>query len=299
MKSFSCFIPEWLSDVGFVDGHLIVDIRRVEGGVVSDVWSIQYKNGGKYVIRRTAMKDGRLIIKNLNMAVKYNCLPEKFRAMVQKDYIISYYQWVIGDAMQTFNKNIQEILEGLTEFRSFGGFMGVKSIYEDVFKEAAYVKKYIHQCSFFSEEESRNIEHVCNNVLSKLSKQQLFMLLDCRGRMTHGDPKPANVICHKNKIQFIDWDKICSLSPESDVIYSIFTGNIDWNIKLKDIVRILDHDTGLYIDNIKLAICFLPSIYLIHDIFICLSTGTRYGYVRDEVLPLWYTWENVREYLQI
>ena len=299
MKSFSYFIPEWLSDAGFADGHLIVDIRRVEGGVVSDVWSIQYKNGEKYVIRRTAMKDGRSIIKNLNLAVMHNCLPEKFRVMVQKDYIISYYQWVIGDAMQTFNENIQEILKKLTEFHSFGGFTGVKSIYEGIFEEAAYVKKHIHQCGFFSEEEHRNIEHVCNNILSKLSKQQLFMMLDCRGRMTHGDSKPANVICHKNKIQFIDWDKICSLSPESDAIYSIFTGNIDWNIKLKDIVRILDCDTGLYIENIKLAICFLPSIYLIHDVFICLSTGTRYGYVRDVVLPLWYTWENVREYLQI
>lgn len=286
-------IPDWINNLDLVNNDLIIDMKRLEGGVVSEVWCIELKNKGKYVFRKTVMKTENLskVSNNLNIATNTGYFPKKFGVKVEKNYLITYYLWVKGNALKSFNGNLQVILYKLGEIHAFNGFDNVKSIYSNIFEEAEYVKNHIDNCGIFLTKDKQKLKYMCNNISGKFSKRELNRLLNCRGRMTHGDPKPANVIINGDSIQFIDWDKICTLSPEADIIYALFTGCNFYNFNLKKIIKFLQQSTELSNTILNMAVLFLPDLYIIHDLYIYISTETRYEYVIDEVFPLWNSWQ--------
>lgn len=286
-------IPDWINKMEFVNNDLIIDMKRLEGGVVSEVWCIEFKNKEKYVLRKTVMKTEVLgkVSNNLNTATNTGYLPKKFGVKIENNCLITYYSWVKGNVLKSFNGNLQMILNKLGKIHAFDGFDNVKSIYSDIFEEVEYVKSHIDNCGTFLTKDKQKLKYICNYISEKFSKRELDMLLSCRGRMTHGDPKPANVIINGNNIQFIDWDKVCALSPEADIIYALFTGGVFLNTNLKKIIKFLQQSTELSNTILNMAIFFLPDLYIIHDLYVYLSTGTRYEYVKDEVFPLWNSWQ--------
>lgn len=286
-------IPDWINEINFVNDDLIIDIKRLEGGVVSEVWCVELKNKEKYVLRRTATETEYrgTVSNNLNKAINTGYLPKEFGVKVEKNCLITCYSWVKGNALKSFEGNLQMVLNKLGKIHSFDGFDNVKSIYGNIFEEVEYVKSHIDNCGTFLAKDKQGLKYICNNILDKFSRRELDRLLNCRGRMTHGDPKPANVIINGNNIQFIDWDKICTLSPEGDIIYALFTGGDFYNFNLKKIIKILQQSSELSNTILSMAVLFLPDLYLMHDLYIYISTKTRYEYVKNEVFPLWNSWQ--------
>ena len=294
-------IPDWINNMDLLNNDLIIGMKRLEGGVVSEVWYIELNNKEKYVFRKTVMRTEVLgtVSNNLNTATNTGYLPKNFGVKVEKNCLITYYSWVKGNVLKSFNGNLQVILYKLGKIHAFDGFDNVKSIYSDIFEEVEYVKSHIDNCGTFLAKDKQKLKYICNNISEKFSKRELDRLLNCRGRMTHGDPKPANVIINGNNIQFIDWDKICTLSPEGDIVYALFTGCDFYNFNLKKIIKFLQLSTELSSTILNMAVLFLPDLYIIHDLYIYISTGTRYEYVKDEVFPLWNSWQKKIENMRL
>lgn len=284
-------IPEWIVELNVE--RVIMDIEKIEGGIVSDVWRIQYESGDEYVVRRTEVSNynKESLTNNLEKAIGTQLLPHGFRVLGRNDYIITYYSWIHGEALKSFSKCLPDVIQKLSEMHAKEGFANVKSIYRSVFDEAEFILKNIQNYTFFSFDEKCSIEHAASMLLDNLKKEELFALLDCRGRMTHGDPKPSNVILFGDTLQFIDWDKICSLSPECDIVYSLFTGNIIENSVEYEINDVIKYYPDLSVDLLRMAIRHLPNMYLIHDAFICMRFGKRYKYLKEQVFPLWNSWK--------
>ena len=128
------------------------------------------------------------------------------------------------------------------------------------------------------------------SLLDCLSQNDLEKMLDNRNCLTHGDPKPKNIVMNNDVFVFIDWDKLCSVSPEFDLVYTAFTGMIWENVFTiekwcKTNKKHIEHNI------FNLVTKFLPSMYLIHDTYYYLSTGNRFEYLINEVFTLYFDWK--------
>ena len=285
-------IPNWLKKV--YPNNSIINASKLEGGVVSDVWRILTDTGIECVIRCTRLPaDKHQVLLNLESAASIDfCLPNEIHFLAAGDSLITMYPWIPGEALYSFSDCLHEVLLTLSQKHAQPGFYSVRSIYSNAFEEARYVQENIDDFyNVLSPEIIRGVHKAASAVLTSLTKKKLNLLLDCRGRLTHGDPKPANVIRSNNMLTFIDWDKICTLSPESDIVYALFTGSIPYTLDIRRIFEEFGKIDDLSFSIFSLATKHLPDLYLIHDVYIYLVHNVRQKYISEQVFPLWLSWK--------
>lgn len=286
------FIPTWLCRELKERDIEPVFSSRMTGGVVADVWKVMDRDGFKHVFRRTEnrINDIHIIVKILNKVKDRDIMPLGFEANQDTPYsFVTHYQWIDGEALCDFNIDMASIISIWGEMGKNCEYPSMLSIYRNVCVEATEITKNIRNAYDFSQEDRKYIVDASELIMRELEENQLNRILNNRGFLTHGDLKPANVISGTTGLTIIDWDKVCSLSPEADAVYALFTGKLNYRKQIEIMNQM--HEMSMINDVFDLSTRFLPAMYLVHDVFIYLNTRRRFNYICESVLPLVKHWQ--------
>lgn len=287
-------IPTWLIESTKVLSIEVRSLCQLDGGVVSDVWRVFDVADNCYIIRRTPDKHNNAfsIVNMLNKLPNAPYVPRNFRAYAEStSSYITCYTWVDGKVLDSFQNVLCEINDICTWMHSIDVGSNALSIYHDIHKEALYVLQNIENLVNFAQPDIETIRHSATIILDSLKTFELSMILDNRGCLTHGDIKPHNTIRTNDSLLLIDWDKIGSLSPEADLVYAIFS--INSQAAEYPIMRKMLVNPSLEKEIVSLSIRFLHHMYLVHDVYVYLTTGSRLLYVKKSVLPQCKWWSDV------
>lgn len=284
-------IPEWLSLAEKIIGEQFIDIKNVDGGTSTEIWHVICKSSNEYAMRnRDKKRCSNDFIRNIESAFTDKVLPQGFKICDCGLFYLIYYDWIYGYTYKEYRIQYVDILMQLSKLHNNRGYGRGISSYVNIICEAEEVSMKLRDDFRLSKSQKNAIQESVS-ILNYLNEDELEKMLDNRSSLTHGDPKPKNIVINHNGFVLIDWDKLCSVSPEFDLVYTAFTGmmwenvfNIEkWCEKNKEV---LEHDI------FNLTTRFLPHMYLIHDTYRYLYTGNRFEYLIDEVFPLYYSWKD-------
>lgn len=283
--------PEWHSIVEKVIGERIISWEKVDKGTTAEIWHVSCSLGKEYAVRKCSKaKWNTNFINNNILANNKGFLPSGFQLYDFDTYYINTYYWIDGNVMNKYSMHYSNVLKYLNNMHRINGFNRGISSYSNIITEAKEILEVIEHNTLLSKTQKEAIYYSARKVIIDLSEFRLNILLNNRGCLTHGDLKPKNIVIRSiGKIQnvVIDWDKICSVSPEFDVVYSAFTGK-----KRIELFQAKSQYNNLQKDAFDLSCDFLPYMYLIHDAYYYLCRGIRYEYLINDVFPLFFAWKN-------
>lgn len=300
MTSYSLIIPQWLVKATQILRIVPKSLNKLYGGVVSDVWCVRDTQKKSYVIRRTNVRHDNAfqIVQMLNMLPETSYIPSDFFAYAESTTsYITCYTWIDGIVLETFNDVMCNVVKICNKIHSIHVGRRAPSVYLDIHAEAMTILQNKDKLDAFGKKDTEDILFAATQVLNNLEPCDLSKILDNRGCLTHGDIKPRNTIRIKDSIFLIDWDKICSLSPEADLVYAFFSCNsmeVDYPM-VHDLIWKAASDKYI----LDIALKTIHHIYLVHDVFVLVSTKTRLSYVKHSVLPQWRRWQYIRNEAKI
>ncbi len=287
-------MSDWILEIACKLNLVPLHYKKIPMGVVADVWHVYCKNGEEYIFKRskfTVMKSLQ-IAEQLNKAKDKAILPFSLSIFVEQEYLYITYIMIRGEVQENFNiYSMKKIIDLLFHIQQNLGFYSIPSIYKDIINNAEDVLK---SNKIFDLGYLEIIRNSAYRILNEISESKLNDMLQCRGHLTHGDIKPNNVVMSKEKqIYLIDWEKICSVSPEFDFVYALFYGR---GIVIKDIFINERYNYNIFCDCLK----YIHDFHLIYDCYVFIKTGKRYEYIKREVLPLYTSWEkNKYKYMEM
>lgn len=267
----------------------IIRIDSLTTGVNAELYKLITPQG-EYVVRRSKEPINKSTLVDILQHEKVRVfLPLQHKIWLEDDYVYSLYQYVVGVPMVSFDDQAQYIFEFLESLHSTTNFSATKSIYHSILKEADFIHKNISEAA--KDNISRAVRYAADRLLEGLNASKLNELLDNRGILTHGDFKPFNSIMTQGGVKLIDWDKACSICPEFEVAYAIFTGHIvSSNCKL----------SKNYNDKLLLlSFEYISEMYFVRDFYRYYTAGLYESYVKNEVFPMYQNFQNIKEKLKV
>jgi len=271
-------------------GEQFVAMEHVKGGTSTQICHVFCKSGHEYAIRkRDKKRQSDDFIENIELASTDGALPQGFNSYDCGQFYLTYYNWIYGQTYKEYRIPYDDVLMRLSKLHNNKGYSRGVSSYINIIREAEDVSIQISDDLMLSKYQKEAIQEAVS-VLNCLDENTLEKILDNRSSLTHGDPKPFNIVMNHDGFVLIDWDKLCSVSPEFDLVYTAFTGMLwenvfmieSWCKNNKEVIKP---------DIFNLTTMFLPHMYLIHDTYHYLHTGKRFIYLVDEVFPLYYAWK--------
>ncbi len=264
--------------------------EKIDNGTTAEIWHVLCDSGKEYAVRKCSKtKWNNGFITNNRLANDNGFLPPGFQLYDFNTFYINTYYWIDGLVMNKYSTHYSNVLKYLNNLHKMNGFNRGISSYTNIITEAKEILEVIKHNTLLSKTQKEEINQSARKVLIDLTEFRLNTLLNNRGCLTHGDLKPQNIVIRSiDKIQsvVIDWDKICSVSPEFDVVYSAFTGK-----KRIELLQAKKQYNNMQKDAFDLSYEFLPHMYLIHDAHYYLCKGIRYEYLKNEVFPLFFAWK--------
>lgn len=281
-------MPNWILEIARKLNLVPLYCKEIPMGVVADVWRVYCKEDKEYIFKRSKFSGLKSlqIAKQLNKAKDKAILPLTMSIFVEQEYLYVTYIMIKGEVQEDFNIcTMKKIFDLLYHIHENLGFYSVPSIYNDIINHAEEVLK---SNKIINLGDVDIIKGSACRILEELSESKLNDMLQCRGHLTHGDIKPNNVIMSKEKqLYLIDWEKICSVSPEFDLVYGLLYGR---GITLKNISIKERYNYNIFCDCLN----YIHDLHLIYDCYVFIRTGKRYEYIKREVLPLYASWEKNR-----
>ena len=285
MKRIDAVMPEWVMKIACKLNLLPLDGKKILMGVVADVWQIYCKDKGDYIFKKSKFsKEKSVQIANqLRIAKKTLFLPLDLYVYVEEEYLYIVYSMIRGNIQKEFNDNIMgEIYKLLFSIHQNVGFSAIPSIYTDIIRKA----EDILMCSKISIlKYGEIIKKSAYKIVDKLEYNHLNDMLQCRGILTHGDVKPNNIIINeKRRPILMDWEKLCSVSPEFDLVYYLFYCK---GGSIKNIYINKKYNYSILEDCLN----YIHDLHLIYDCYVFFNTGERLDYINNIVIPLYIRWE--------
>lgn len=287
-------MPDWILEIACKLNLVPLYCKEILMGVVADVWHVYCEDGEEYIFKRSkfsALKSMQ-IAEQLNKAKDKAILPFALSIFVEQEYLYITYIMIRGEVQEDFNiYTMKKIFDLLYHIHQNVGFYSVPSIYNDIINNAEEVLK---SNKIFDLGDLEIIKNSAYRILGEVNDSKLNDMLQCRGHLTHGDIKPNNIVMSRGEqLYLIDWEKICSVSPEFDFVYGLFYSR---GITLKNISIKGRYDYNIFCNCLK----YIHDLHLIYDCYVFIKTGKRYEYIKKEVMPLYASWEkNKYKYMEI
>ncbi len=284
------FSLNWIFSLANELNIIIQQKSKIPMGIAAEVWCITSNDGSEYIFKKSMFSThkNKLILDQFHKAKDLSVLPNDFFSFSKEDVLYTVYKKIPGKVLEEFNQiSLQKAYNSLCCLHKNNGFKSVPSIYADILEIA---KEVLSNKKTKLLKDNKIIEKSATRILSELDTKKLTEMLNCRGILTHGDVKPNNIIMKYNKnVAFIDWEKICSVSPEFDISYC-FLYSKDSRIDLSE------HVNNYNFEIIRDCFNYIHDFHLLYDFYVFLKTDTRYDYVFKQVLPLYKNWEHNKTY---
>lgn len=283
-------MPEWMYAVENKINDLILQYNRVLGGTSTEVYHIFCASGREYAVRkRSVTNNPEEYLYNFAKASGDSVFPKGFCIFLFQNSYVSFYDWIKGATDVSYSIPEELLIRKMASIHNMKGYRQAVSSYSNIFYEAKYIESVPNVYKKLLRQYVDIIEGALSTI-HMLNQSILENMLDNRGCLTHGDLKPKNIVDGKSGYTIIDWDKICSVSPEFDLVYIIFAGKFVEHIpyfKAMYMKCFQEFNYRVFND----CLFFLPTLYLLHDTYYYLKTGKRYRYLCDEVMDLYFAWK--------